>query len=204
MRDSDIRLVVRQRLTIQFGHDPATLILDELGLCEGKVRADLAVVNGSLKGFEIKSDQDTLKRLAVQASIYNKIFDTVTIIVTHHHLEEIETLVPAWWGIILAERNDNRSLRLQLWRDEGLNESHDPFALAQLLWRDEVLELLRYHNLNAGLSSRPRKYLWEALVKNFSLCLLREIVRNQLKLRRTWRVDRSQKRYGGKSLLFAM
>jgi hypothetical protein len=187
----------------EFGHDPATLIVDELGLCGGKVRADLAVVNGSLKGFEIKSDQDTLKRLAVQASTYNKIFDTVTIIVAHRHLEEIESLVPAWWGIVLAERNGNGSVCLKLRRGEGSNKSLDPFALVQLLWRDEALELLRAHNLDAGLSIRPRKYLWEALVRNFSLCLLREIVRNQLKIRQSWRVDRPRTRCDEKSLLFA-
>jgi hypothetical protein len=56
----------------------AIIIIDELGLCRGTVRVDIAVVNGVLKGYEIKGDQDTLRRLASQAATYNRIFDTMT------------------------------------------------------------------------------------------------------------------------------
>ena len=80
MRELDIRRALRKHLGFVFEEDPTALILEELGICRGTVRVDMAVVTGMLKGFEIKSDQDTLKRLPAQASAYNKVFDTLTIV----------------------------------------------------------------------------------------------------------------------------
>lgn len=48
MRDPEIRRRLRQHLEDEFGDDPTALILDELGVCCGRVRADMAVVNGEL------------------------------------------------------------------------------------------------------------------------------------------------------------
>ena len=39
-----------------------TIVLDELGLCHGDVRIDVASVNGELSGYEIKRHADTLAR----------------------------------------------------------------------------------------------------------------------------------------------
>src|SRR5713101_199447 len=107
MRDPEIRRQLRHRLENEFGNDPTALILDELGVCCGRVRADMAVVNGELKGFEIKSDQDTLLRLRSQASVYCRVFDTISIVVAARHLEKTRKIVPAWWGILVAEKNEN-------------------------------------------------------------------------------------------------
>jgi hypothetical protein len=43
---------------------PTTLVVDELGLEHGKCRADIAVINGHLIGYEIKSGtvQKSLQR----------------------------------------------------------------------------------------------------------------------------------------------
>ena len=35
--------------------------VEELGVCRGRVRVDVAVVNGTLHGYEIKSDRDSLR-----------------------------------------------------------------------------------------------------------------------------------------------
>ena len=48
------------------------MILDELGICRGRVRIDLTVVNGLLHGYEIKSERDTLARLETQADLYGR------------------------------------------------------------------------------------------------------------------------------------
>ena len=102
MRDADVRRVLRQRLDASYGTDASTIIVEELGLCRGTVRADMAVINGILKGYEIKSDRDTLTRLANQAGTYNRIFDTLTIVVADRHLERTEQIIPSWWGIEVA------------------------------------------------------------------------------------------------------
>ena len=98
MRDLDIRRLLRRHLVSKFGTDPTALIPDEFSICCGKVRADMAVVNGELKGFEIKSDQDTLYRLRSQASVYGNIFDTVTIVTGPRHIRKAKKIVPSWWG----------------------------------------------------------------------------------------------------------
>jgi hypothetical protein len=58
-----------------------TLVVDELGILNGKSRADIAVINGYLVGFEIKSDEDSLTRLNDQVEAYNAVFDRSTLIV---------------------------------------------------------------------------------------------------------------------------
>ncbi len=38
-----------------------TKVIDEMGLNQGSSIIDIAVINGSMMGYEIKSDHDTLK-----------------------------------------------------------------------------------------------------------------------------------------------
>jgi hypothetical protein len=204
MRDRDIRLQLRYRLEKEFGNDPTALILDELGVCCGQVRADMAVINGELKGFEIKSDQDTLLRLHSQASIYGRVFDTISIVVAPKHLKKARQIVPSWWGILLAVKNGNANLDIRKYRRERNNPTPDPLSIAQLIWRNEAFELLKTRNLHSGLSSKPRKFLWAALVRNFRLAELQMLVRTQLKARRDWRSAEPHTQCGEKSLLSSM
>lgn len=203
MRDLEIRRQLRHRLENEFGNDPTALILDELGVCCGRVRADMAIVNGELKGFEIKSDQDTLFRLRSQASDYCRVFDTVSIVVAAKHLEKTRKIVPSWWGILVVKKCGNANPEIRSYRRERNNPKPDPLAIAQLIWRDEAFELLKAHNLHSGLRSKPRRFLWSALVENFSLVDLRMLVRTQLKLRRDWRPAVSRTQGDAKSPLVA-
>jgi hypothetical protein len=204
MRDQEIRRQLRHRLENEFGNDPTALILDELGVCCGRVRADMAVVNGELKGFEIKSDQDTLLRLRSQAALYCRVFDTISIVVAAKHLEKARKIVPAWWGILIAENIVNSSPNIRSYRREKNNPKPDPMAIAQLIWRDEAFDLLKAHHLHSGLRSKPRKLLWMALVKNFPLEHLQMLVRTQLKARRDWRSAEPHTQCDEKSQLSSM
>src|SRR4051812_45593489 len=80
MRDYDIRQELRQRLRKEHEGDPETLVIEELGLCQGQVRADIAVINGFMHGYEIKSERDTLERLPRQREVYEQCFDAVTLV----------------------------------------------------------------------------------------------------------------------------
>ena len=48
-RDVDVRSLLKQYLQASEARD--TLLIDELGLCQGDVRVDVAAVNGELSGY---------------------------------------------------------------------------------------------------------------------------------------------------------
>src|SRR5579859_6616820 len=98
MRDIDIRQTLMNEMCRLHQGDSETLIVEELGLCQGIARVDLAVVNGSLHGYEIKSERDTLARLPGQTDIYNRALDFVTLVIAPIHSEKIGNIVPSWWG----------------------------------------------------------------------------------------------------------
>jgi hypothetical protein len=146
MKDIDIRQILLSDLDQKYRSDPDTVIIEELGLCQGISRVDIAVVNGSIHGFEIKSDQDTLKRLPGQVEIYSRSLDEVTLVVGSKHLKEAMNLVPKWWGIITAKETEETTI-LSMRRKRKLNPSPDPFAIVQLLWREEVFQALEERGL---------------------------------------------------------
>jgi hypothetical protein len=184
MRDADIRApLVRQLVS---AHDEETLIVDEFGLCEGDVRVDLAVINGTLTGYEIKSDSDTLERLPAQQCAYSKVLDAVTIVAGRKHIKGVLSIVPKWWCVHEAKLVAGR-VAFSTVREGRPNPAVDPFALAQLLWRDEALHLIGKLGLAGGDSRKPRRQLWAILARNLSAAELGAHVRNQLKGRTNWR-----------------
>lgn len=185
MRDLVIRSVLDRQLQKKFGQDPDTRIRHEFGVESGARRIDVATLNGHLTGWEIKSDEDTLDRLADQAESYGRVMDYLTLVTTSRYLTAGAELLPPWWG--LMEAIEGRSgVRLVTRRSPRMNRSQDPFALARLLWRDEAMEELKLRGLSRGLNGKARWYLWEALVANTSRRELRQLVLHRLKQRQGW------------------
>jgi hypothetical protein len=186
MRDYDIRTALKQELESINAREPDTLIIDEVGLCKGAVRVDIAVVNGTFNGYEIKSERDTLERLPLQEEVYSRTFDTVTIVTSGHHVNKITERVPCWWGITKALMI-GRQVCFQVIRQPEPNPNIDPLSLVQLLWRDEALTVLEERGLAKGMLSKPRHALWQKIVDNLSVEELRKVVREHLKARENWR-----------------
>jgi len=190
MRELQIRTGLLNSLHHRYGADPATLIRQELGLCAGARRVDVAVISGELNGFEIKSDQDTLERLAGQANAYGMVFDRVTLVTTSRYLDQAARIVPDWWGLVRAEPSYGEStdghVALIPVRPATENTGHDAFALAQLLWRDEALTALQSRGLHHGLARSRRWILWRRLAENVPLDELQHLVRDRLKARPGW------------------
>ena len=186
MKDSDIRKVMLLDLARTYKNDRDTMIIEELGLCQGEARVDIAVVNGSIHGFEIKSDEDTLKRLAGQAAIYGRVLGSITLVVGSEHLAEALRIIPKWWGVIVAKERSGRT-QLKKRRNGKLNPKLDPFSLVQLLWRDEALDALRKRDLHRGLAGKPRAVLWQKLAEHVPTDELFALVRSFLRSRESWR-----------------
>jgi hypothetical protein len=163
MRDRDVRAAVRQKLAAQYAGDAAnTRIVEEMGVWSGTVRIDIAVINGELWGYELKSERDTLERLPTQANIYSKVFDRVTLVVGTRHVGAAEDAVPPWWGLIVA-KGDGASVRLRSVRDAERNPAPDPRLVAELLWRDEAIAALDVFGLAKGWRDKKAKLLHQRL-----------------------------------------
>lgn len=189
MRDRDIRFALREQLELEHASERGnTLILDELGLCQGVSRIDMAVVNGAITGYEIKSPADNLNRLPQQQEIYSKTLDKVIIVAGEAHVEHVFELVPDWWGIsVPIVVND--AVVFSTIREATTNQGVDAFSVAQLLWRDEALEELKERGLARGVLSKPRAAVWNRLAESLPLQELKAVVRDKLKSRTNWRVD---------------
>lgn len=186
MRDADIRVALRARLDGEHVHElNDTLFVEELGLC-GQVRVDLAVVNGSLSGYELKSARDTLRRLPMQVDYYSQVFDFATLVVAACHSGHAIAELPNWWGCIEASMNDGRVVLTEI-RPASGNPAINAYALAQLLWRDEALEELDIRGMALGVRSKPRVEIWARLAERVPLAELRLAVRTRLKGRQGWR-----------------
>lgn len=182
LSDSDIRSVLRVRLSQKYRRKSRTAIIEELGLCRGQVRVDLSVVNGSLHGYEIKSDRDSLRRLKTQAVLYGKVFDRATLVVGERHFPEALNSLPEWWGIMLAQQSA-KGLHLRTIRCARRNPSKDPRALVELLWHDESLQLLERRNAARGFRGKARWIVWDRICELCSLDEIARAVRTKLKAR---------------------
>jgi hypothetical protein len=187
-RDIDVRLKLRASVAAEFTADTGSIIVDELCILDGDCRVDLAVVNGQLHGYEIKSDADTLDRLRAQVPAYSAVFDRVTLVAGSRHAGRAFGLVPEWWGLTIAVSEGGR-VQLHPERAAGINGGIDPAAIASLLWRDEVMAVLKERCGGHGLSSHPRPLLRKLLARLMPLDELRDVVRAALKERKDWRPD---------------
>lgn len=174
---------VRELLKRHLAHTrlgDGTVILDELGLCQGDVRVDVAAVNGELSGFEIKSPADTLLRWPKQRRIYSRVVDRAWLVATEHTLDAAKA--PDWWGLIRIVETDDR-LGLRVVREARLNPSPDPYSIACLLWRDEAIGALAEFGIDRGVRTKRRSLIWRRLADQLPLDDLRRAARAALKVR---------------------
>ena len=104
-KDYEIRQALVRDLKVAYKDDPEHKIVEELGINHGSVRADIAVINGIMDCYEIKSDRDTLQRLPEQIRAYNAVFDKITLVVGFSHVYEALEIIPDWWGVKIAKTN---------------------------------------------------------------------------------------------------
>lgn len=178
LRDADIRPALRK--LVQEPHATDSVLIEELGLNKGAVRVDLAVVNGVMHAYEIKSDFDTLRRLATQAEHYGKCFDRVSIVVGRKFITAARASIPSWWGIVLVEAGEGGPC-FHTVRRARMNPSRDARALVELLWRNEALALLERAGAADGVRSKPRDVIWDRASERLSLDDIAHAVREHLK-----------------------
>jgi len=182
--DLRIRSALRSRLLAEHARQPDTVLLEELGVCRGRVRVDIAVVNGLLCGYEIKSDRDNLRRLATQIDVYGKVFDQATLVVGNRLLAEALEVVPRWWGVLRVLTSPD-GLEFRTIRRARTNPERNARALVELLWFEHALALLEQRNAARGLRGKPRRVVWDRVCDCFDVDEIAEAVRVRLKARAT-------------------
>jgi hypothetical protein len=173
MLDSDIRPILRKSIATCLTD---AVVFDEFPICR-RGRADLAAVNGSLWGYEIKSERDSLARLPIQVGNYERIFDFNVACVSKKHLADVRKLVPAHWGLV--EVGDSIELKIRRAPKRNRNTAID--AQLRLLWRNEVSRMLRESGI-AVASNILVGELWQ-LAASLPANVVQTSIRTQLKCR---------------------
>lgn len=189
MNDPQIRKAFKAQFLKRYIEDNDTLVIDEFALGLGSARIDIGIINGTLNGFEIKSDNDTLKRLQNQRNVYNSIFDYVTLIVGYKHAFNAFKIIPEWWGVKLSHIDKKGIVHISNARSKKKNPSNDILSITKLLWRNEALGILEEIGFSSGFRSKTRDRICEHLVKVADRRYIHQKVCEKLKLRENWRSD---------------
>ena len=185
MRDIHIRTAMLDKLRHTHRREADARIVQEMGVWAGTVRVDIAVLNGEMVGYELKSDSDTLIRLPIQADIYSRVFDRMTLVAGSRHFDKAIDIVPSWWGLIKAIEHRG-GIKLQQARPSRRNQMQEPYLIAELLRKDEALLLMERLGIARGWRSKRVKAIHEHLAHELPLRVLRNNVRDILKARVDW------------------
>jgi len=195
--DLEIRNALHRKV-LKVNHQcRSTIIVDELGLAHGKIRIDIAVLNGHLHGYEIKSSRDNLARLPDQLNEYRRSLQKLTIVVAPNHVDEVLKIAPKWSGIIEASKGPRGAINFKTLRRAIINPEIDGVALAHLLWRKEAAEFLAKLGASPIDAKKPRKQLYEAIAEEASVSELTNWIKEKFMARETWRSDSPQTLCGG-------
>lgn len=179
LNEALIKSAVIDRLFESGVLDDAVLV-NEMVVANWSRRADLAVANGKLHAFEIKSDLDTLRRLEAQVDTYLSRFDKVTVVTTHRYLSAVKAMLPTEveiWEVTLNQ--GTTSIRIA--RRGRTIEIKNKRLLCGFLHKPEMVKLLRSHGIKES-SDSPREVLIET-IESLSVGKVREFVISSIKAR---------------------
>jgi hypothetical protein len=105
----------------------------------GECKADLAILNGTSTVYEVKSERDSLRRLARQVTAYSKVFAQVYVIAAEDHVDAVKSSVSEYVGIlVLNSRHRISTLREAVDRAE----STSPAAIFDAIRTEEARMIL--------------------------------------------------------------
>lgn len=185
--DTDIRSALHAKRLRRAKSHPNTLVIDELGLAHARSRIDIAVINGCIHGYEIKSDKDNLTRFGTQIDTYRQTLQKLTFVAAPKHVAGIMSRAPQWCGVIAAEQGPRGGIKFMVERNAATNPEVDPVMMAHLLWRDEVIELLDQAGYAAKDLRRPKKQLYQMLCEAMTVSEITASILAFMTQRSKWR-----------------
>lgn len=186
LNEFKVRELLMNELNEKYINCNDTRIISELGLDFGASRIDVAVVNGILHGYEIKSDLDNLNRLPRQMEYYNKIFERMTIVASRKYLDDLKEIVPSWWGIKIISSDQKRLIEVRKGRQI---KCQDINLILKLLWKRELEELIDFLGWPKVLKKKRKNQLLSMVYKEADHEIIKNYVYTVLKTRENWRVN---------------
>ena len=183
IRDRDIREQIKDTYLKGFYDDPQSEVMDEFGIMWGESIVDIAVINGSLHAYEIKSEVDNLSRFSKQFNLYSKVFDYLNIITHEKNISILEKNYEMdGWGIYVVS-NIQGVIDIRKIKKPHTNPSVNIFSLCHILWKDEAISILETKGIRKGISNKNRKQLYEIICENIKPKEIKKHVRNKIKSR---------------------
>lgn len=177
-RDRDIRVALESWL-LSKQHDSPVRIIHEFPIPRPSSRIDIALINGRISGYEIKSDVDSLTRLSSQVSSYRKIFEHLCVVTTPKKSRSVLEKTPSWCGVLSYDHNG----KFKTLRKTKRNPNVDTECLLHSLYKKELLMI----SMNFGLESIKNKNSKSEIISNIILKISKRSIidncRDQLKKR---------------------
>lgn len=105
----------------------------------GRCKADLVILNGTATVYEIKSERDSLTRLAEQLDAYRRVFARVYVISSECHIRAVQRMAPDDVGILgLTRRGQITQIRPAI----DLPDRICPATLLESLRTTEAVKLV--------------------------------------------------------------
>ncbi|KAA1188578.1 sce7726 family protein [Photorhabdus heterorhabditis] len=162
-------------------NDNAVLI-NELPIANFSRRVDLAVANGKLHAYEIKSDSDSLARLEGQISTYRLYFDKVTLVCAPKFTEKALSILPMDIEILEIKKNNsgvtNTFIKKRRGRTCKISEDRFIFSFVE---KKEIVKFVRKNGYTCH-PSEMRENIYN-LTKNISIEKKRNFTINYLKIK---------------------
>jgi hypothetical protein len=186
MNEHQIRVDIRARLPRFFNQESGAKLVEEMEICLGSCRVDMAVIGDQLIGIEIKGPDDKLSRLPEQVTRYSKCFDQVVLVVHERMAVDAMHLIPEWWGVVVAaSRNGENTYYFK--RRPAQNVGVDASSVLSLLWRPEIATLFKEFFGTAPSASISKRGIRDRLLTEAPLTQLKNSCAKMLRAREDWR-----------------
>ncbi|MDE4040710.1 MULTISPECIES: sce7726 family protein [Acinetobacter] len=186
---NDIRTALRNWVYKKFELKQNDILINELGFwnkdpestVDCSFRADLALANGRLVGFEIKSQKDSLKRWTSQMMAYNNVFDEIWLCSHGKHLHRALDITDKHIGVLAVD--DSGSITVVRYAAE--NTKLNFYDLSGLLWKEELLAFAALNNIIEVKSRMTKNEIRDILSKCSSVNKLKPYLLQKLKERKS-------------------
>jgi hypothetical protein len=177
-RDRDIRVAL-ERWLLSKQHNSPVRIIHEFPIPRPSARIDLALINGRISGYEIKSDVDSLTRLPSQLGSYGKIFEQLCVVTTPKKSRTVLENTPSWCGVLCYSDEG----KFKTLRKLKLNPNVDIECLLYSLSKKELLKIAATASLNYVKTKNLKSEIISEIINNASRRSIIKNCRYQLKNR---------------------